>query len=934
MTELHKFRVKKYCFASALIAFCIAITWKSEARRAHTSEIYSTLTTDTIPGPKKPAAPNRADTSARPRITPRKPSDSTTLSRNSQQRPGDTIPPPRNARPSDTTRRLDSSVIQQVDTFNLKFSKDTLDAPIDYEAADSGVLLVREKKFLLYGGTKTTYKDVTLTAPSLLLDQQTNVVTAYNKKDSFGMVTTRAHFQQGSESFQSDTISFNFKSQKGITRNTYTKQQEMWVQAADFKKVNANTTFARRVIMTTCDYDDPHFGFVANKGKFISNRVVITGPIHPEFEGVPIPLYLPFGIFPLKQGRHSGILQPTFTVNQQFGLGLEGLGYYQVLNDYFDVTLRTNIYSYGSWSANLIPTYRKRYRYQGSLSLSLQHSKYNFKGDPDYNLIKTFNVSWNHSSNNRGTGSNFSANVNAGSTRYNENLPNNPNRNFQNQLTSSIAYTKTWQGTPFNLTLSANHNQNNYLHSVSLILPDAGFTISTIYPFARKEPIGTPKWYEKIGVGYSGVARDQISFYDTAHNTIQRLLDTLQWGAQHRFPISMSLPPIGPLIVAPFLSYEETWLTHRISQRWNSNLKKVDTVSDKKGLFIDRQMSFGINLNTALYGTYTFHNSKIIAIRHVIRPTMSINYRPNLSSKYYDYIQVDSSGRYDRRAQIIPSLFSSYGYGRFGGITFGVDNNLEMKVRNKKDTGALAIKKVKLIDGFSITSGYNFLQDSLRLLPFNMSLRTTLFDKISITAQAVLDPYDRDSLGRQINKFLWQGDRFRIGRLNAGSVSISTNFKSKPRDPAKTGTQAPVKPVSDPTLMADQERLQEYIRRNPAEFVDFNIPWSVNLSLSLFFNSERQQDGNYKTKVTSSMNFNNSFSLTPKWNFTTNGFYDFNTMKLTMFTMSVSRDMHCWQMSVNVTPIGLYPSFNITINPKSSILQDLRVNRTRTFYNY
>jgi LPS-assembly protein len=899
MTRLHKFSLKKFCFPFAATAFCLAITWKSEAGHTHSSEIYSTLTSDTIPAPKKDTVPGLINR------------DSLTVS--------DTLPP-----------------TQTVDTFHFKYSKDTLDAPVNYEAMDSGVLLVREKKFLLYGKTKTTYKDVTLTAPMVSLDQATNVLTAVNAKDSSGTTIARAQFQQGTESFQSDTIEFNFKTQRGITRNTYTTAQEMYVHGDLIKKINANTTFAKRVTMTTCDYDDPHFGFVSNKGKFINQKIAVTGPIHPEFEGVPIPIYLPFGIFPLKQGRHSGLLPPRFTVTDQFGIGLEGLGYYQVLNDYLDVTVRSNIYSYGGWSFNVIPTYRKRYKYNGAFSFNIQHTKFNFKGDPDYNLVKTFNISWNHSVDQRARpGTNFSANVNAGSTKYNQYLANDPNRNFQNQLTSSIAYSKTWQDKPFNLTMSANHTQNNVTHDVRITLPDAGFTVTTLYPFQRKNLAGSAKWYEKIGVGYSGVMRNQLAFYDTAQNTLHGLIDTMMWGAQHRFPISMSLPPAGPLLISPFVSYEETWLTNRFHRQYNPLSNQIDTFGKQKGLFIDRQMSFGIGVNTSIFGTFLFKRSKVTAIRHVIRPTINFNYRPNLSKKYYDKVDRPNGGSdYLPQFDFARNLFQGYGYGEFGGISFAVDNNLEMKIRGKKDTTAEG-HKVKLIDGFGFNSGYNFLADTMQLLPFNLYLRTTLFEKVSITAQALYNPYQQDSLGNYFNKFVWQGNRFSLGRLNTGSISMSTSFQSKPRDPKKAPTTPINQTTTDRNVLADRERLQDYVNRNPAEFVDFNIPWSISLSYSLFFSSQLNvATQKFKTKFTSNLSFNNSFSLTPKWNFTTNGYYDFNTMQLTMFTMSVSRDMHCWQMSVNVTPIGSYPSFNITLNPKSTILQDLRVNRTRTFYNY
>lgn len=910
MTKLYKFSLKKICYSTIAVAFSIAITRKSEARYITAREIYSTLTSDTIPKQKKDSLIGVTST------------DSAQL--NDTLPFNDTLPP----------FGIDTSARPVLDTFHLKLSKDTLDAPVEYEAADSGVLLVKEKKFLLYGKTKTTYKDIVLNAPKIQLDQQTNILTAYSERDSLGNMVARAEFHQGEEGFQADSILYNFKTKRGLTMGTYTKQSELFVNAPFIKKVNDNITYAKHVTMTTCDLDEPHFGFVANKAEFVTGKVAVTGPVHPEFEGVPLPIYLPFGIFPLKSGRHSGLLQPTFTVTEQFGLGLEGLGYYHVLNEYFDTKFLANIYSYGGWTATVIPTYRKRYRYQGALNVTIQHTKIAFKGDPDYSLSKMFSVSWNHSVNPKATrGSNFSANVNVSSSRFNQFVVNNPFRNVSNMQSSSIAYSKTWKNKPYNLTLAANHNQNNNLHLINLVLPDAGFTVSTIYPFQRKgnKAVGAKRWYESFGIGYSTVARNQVSFYDTAQGVFSHVLDTMQWGAQHRFPISMSLPPLGPLIVSPFVSYEETWLTNRMQRRWDAAANKIDTISNKKGLFIDRQLSYGIGLNTSIYGMLPFNKGRVM-IRHVMRPTFNFNYRPNLSTRYYDVIK-DNSGYVQYLSQLSGNnnLFGGYGYGRFGGMSFGVDNNLEMKKRGKNDT---VDKKIRLIEGFGFNSGYNFLQDSMKLLPFNLYFRTTLFEKLSITAQGLYSPYKRDSMGRDTRLYVWQGDRFRLGRLRSGSVSMSTNFQSKPRDEKKSAPQDQnANQITDPSLQGDEQRLQQYINRNPAEYVDFNIPWSINLSYSLVF-SRTIVNKKAKTNVNSNLSFSNTFSLTPKWMFTTSGFYDLGEMDLTMFTMSVSRDMHCWQLSVNVTPIGSYKYFNISISPKSPILQDLKVNRTRYFYNY
>ncbi|MBL0133592.1 MAG: LPS-assembly protein LptD [Chitinophagaceae bacterium] len=298
--------------------------------------------------------------------------------------------------------------------------------------------------------------------------------------------------------------------------------------------------------MTTCNLDTPHFAFITNKLKLINKKMAVTGPVHPEFEGVPIPIYIPFGFFPLSQGRHSGILPPTFNASEQFGLSLDGLGYYKVINDYFDATIRANLYSYGGWNLYLTPTYRKRYKYNGSLNFALQRTRLlTNDAKNEFQDSKTFNITWAHTMDPRARpGTTFSASVNAGSTKFNQFVSNNPTRNFQNQLNSSITYTKAWANR-YNLSLSATHNQNNNTGLVNLSLPNLNFNVTTLYPFQKKDFVGQPKWYEKLGIGLNSNVANQISFYDSLFS-FRKIIDTIQWGAQHSIPIQLSLPPIGP----------------------------------------------------------------------------------------------------------------------------------------------------------------------------------------------------------------------------------------------------------------------------------------------------------------------------------------------------------------------------------------------------
>lgn len=830
----------------------------------------------------------------------------------------------------DTTRRPPDTTRQQTDTFNFRISKDSLDSPVDYRASDSVVLEVPTKKITLYNKANVKTKDMDLTGNSIVLDQERKLLIATYTMDSLGIRQGIPKFVQGESTLIADTIVYNIETQKGITKNAYTQSGEIYFNSSVAKKISENETFLFGGRFTTCNLDTPHFAFRTRKMKLVTQKLAISGPIHPEFEDVPVPIYLPFGYFPINQGRHSGLLPPQFTASEQFGLGLEGLGYYKVLSEYFDVTLRTNLYSYGGWALFLSPTYRKRYRYSGAMNLTVQNSRIisNIPKQP-FTSTKTFNITWGHTMDSKARpGTTFSASVNAGSTKFNQFVANNPTRNFTNQLNSSITYSKTWD-TRYNLTLSANHQQNNNTRLVTLNLPTVAFTVNTFNPFQRKQLIGEPKWYEKLGIGLTSNIVSDASFYDSLFS-FSKLLDTFSWGAQHNIPIQLSLPPVGPIQIGPSISYQERWYSRRFIRRWNATNEKIDTTIEK-GFYAARDISFGVGLSTAVFGTFTKFgkNSRVRALRHVIRPTVGINYRPDLAAKDYYTQQINKLGitqRFSYFDGIYPGAFSE---GRFGGMSFGIDNNLEMKVRSKTDTGQAADKKIRLIDGLSINGSYNFFADSFKLSQINASLRSTLFDKINITGQVTFDPYEVDTLGFRVNKI----KGFGLGRVVSGGLAISTSFQSKAKEEPKAATEEDNTGLL-PMTMEEQQAQLAYVRQNPAEFADFNIPWSINLSYSLNFTRQFKPDyTGFETKVYSNVNWNGDFNLTPRWKLGMNGYYDFTTSKIQTLTMYLSREMHCWQLSINVTPVGLYRSFNITINPKSGILRDLRINRTRYFYN-
>lgn len=827
------------------------------------------------------------------------------------------------------------SLANKTDTFSVNMSKDSLDAPVNYEAADSMAFDIPNKRIILYSKGKISYKDIVLTADSIALDQDSSLLYASYRKDSTGNRIGVPVMVQGETTMSSDYIRYNFKTQRGITTNSFTKQTELFVNLEKSKKISENEYFGLRARLTTCNLDTPHFAFIARKVKLINKKLAVTGPVHPEFEGVPIPVYLPFGIFPLSSGRHSGLLPPQFTASEQFGLGLEGLGYYKVINDYFDVTLRSNIYSFGGWNLYLTPTYRKRYKYSGSLNLAYQNTRIlTNDAKNEFQGTRTFNIGWSHTADTRARpGTTFSASVNAGSTKFNQYIANNATRNFTNQLSSSITYSKTWNNFG-NLSLSATHNQNNNTRLINVSLPNISFTVNTFYPFQRKDLVGESKWYEKLGIGLNSNLANQISFYDSAFS-FRRLIDTIQWGAQHSVPIQMSLPPLGPVQISPGITYQEKWYSRQFQRRWNPAAKKVDT-SLSKGFYTARDVTLSLGLNTAIFGTFTKFgkNSRVLGIRHTIRPNISINYKPDLAKKDYYTTQIDTTGRQYRFSYYEGSVFGTFGEGRFGGIGFGLDNNIEAKVRNKNDTSESGIKKVRIIDGFGFNGSYNFFADSFRLSPISFYARSTLFEKINITAGATLDPYMYDTLGFRTKNYAWK-DKFSLGHITSGNIAISATFQSKQKDKSKD--QQKEKVLNDPNLpqqtMEEQLMQLEYVRQNPAEFVDFEVPWSLNFSYSLNFTRVFKSDySGFRTDLFSTISVNGDFSLTPKWKAGMSTYYDFKTAKIQSITTFITREMHCWQLSINVTPVGLYRSFNITINPKSGLLRDLKVNRTRYFY--
>jgi LPS-assembly protein len=835
--------------------------------------------------------------------------------------------------------RQDSS-LRSTDT-----AKDALDAPVSYSAEDSMVLDIPHKKVYLYDQATTDYKDMKLGSGIIQMDQATQTLTALPSpgKDTANQLIQRPHFTQGSTDLTADSMRYNMKSTKGLTYNSFTKSGEMFINSEKSKKIDNNTFFAYNARFTTCDLDTPHFAFHARHIKYISGKFAVTGYTTPEFEGIPFPIGLPYGIFPLVDGQHSGLLPPSFTTNDQYGIGLQGLGFYKVISPNFDFLLKGNIYSYGSWEIDLDPDYYVRYHYKGSVGLSIVNTQIAFKGDPDYTKSTNFNLQWSHSADSKARpGQTFSASMNFMSSKYNQFQTNSPAAVYNNQVQSSVSYTKTWTGTPFYLSSAFSINQNTQQRLDNFSLPNLNFTINTLYPFQKKNEVGTKKWYESLGIGYNGSYQSLISFYDTAFSWKQ-IRDTIQYGAHHTIPITLTLPSLGPIHISPSVSYDETWFSRQyIVSPWDSLSVGQDGVRGKtdttikRGFYTQRQMTYGVSASTAMYGTYNFGSGYIKAIRHVITPTIGFSYQPDLNKGSWYNIRVDSLGDMQSFNKYANGVFGAYSQGTFGGINFGLDNNLEMKVRNNDDTtGNTPYKKVKLIDGFGVTGSYNLVADSFALSDWSIYARSNLFNKINISGSATLDPYQVNSIGQRIQKYVWDGGKFSPGRFVSGNLSASTTFESKKAKDQQADQDQTLqdKDAGNPQALDDDQRELQYVRNNPAEFANFNIPWHLSLSYSLTVNRTQKPDyTGFETLFTQSVNFNGDFNLTPNWKLIGSGTYSIDSHSLQYLQASVARNLHCWQLAINLVPIGYTRSFSITLNPKSGILSDLKINRSRTFY--
>ncbi|MBK8444697.1 MAG: hypothetical protein IPL35_15395 [Sphingobacteriales bacterium] len=701
--------------------------------------------------------------------------------------------------------------------------------------------------------------------------------------------------------------------------------------------------YAAHAYYTTCSYEEPHFKITTEKVKVIPKKTIVSGPANLVIQNVPTPLILPFGIFPITQGRASGILMPAYGESPSLGFFLKDGGLYTGLGKHADLALRGDIYSRGSWGLNLASQYKKRYRFDGRLSVRYGKLK---QGDPleeNYQESKDFFITWTHNQDAKAHPSRrFSANVRAGSKSYNRNFVNTTNNFLTNTFNSSIAYNKTFEGTPFSLTANATHSQNTQNGNIDITLPEINLNMLRQTPFKRKKVVGASKWYEKIGIGYTMNARNTVSTVDSLLLTTETL-QKMRNGVKHQIPVSTNLQLFNYISISPNFNYEEYWYLQNIRKKWDNSIfydttynakneiSNIDTIYGKivtdtlQNFKAVRQFSASVSANTRLYGLFQFKKGTIKAIRHVFTPTVSFALRPNFGSEfwgYYDEIQGDNSGTALRYSIFEQGLYGTPPDGRSGNLSFNIDNNFEMKLKpSAKDTAA-GDRKIKLLESLSLSgAGYDFARDSLNWNAFAINARSNLFNKFNVAAAVRYDPYQLNEQGKRINRLLWEAEG-RVARLTSVNFSIGTTLSSASKGEKKRKN-----------LNGSPEEHEEVVQR-PQNYVDFTIPWDITFNYNFYLNKVY----NIKTKsdssiITQTFNMNSSLQITPRWKVDVLTGFDFTTKDLSYTSITLFRDLHCWEASFVWVPNGDRRYYFFTLRVKSAMLQDLKLQRRRDWYD-
>ena len=830
--------------------------------------------------------------------------------------------------------------------------KEPLDAPVIYEASDS-IVFTKEGYAHLYGEGKVNYQNIELTSAVISMNMDSSTVYARGVADTTGVETGTPVFKDGETPYESKIMRYNFKTKKGFINNIVTQQGEGYVTSEEGKKGADDEIYMRHGKYTTCDnHEHPHFYLKLSMAKVRPKKNVVFGPAQLVVEDVPLPIAVPFGFFPFNSSYSSGFIMPTYGDEMNRGFYLRDGGYYFALSDKMDLKVLGEIFTKGSWGLSAASNYNKRYKFSGSFNASYLVTKTGEKNMPDYSVSKDFRIQWSHRQDAKANpNSSFSASVNFATSSYDRSSLSslyNPQQYSQNTKASSVSYSRNFPEIGLNISGAFNITQNTRDSSLSMTLPDVNISLNRIYPFKRKKAAGDERWYEKISLQYTGSITNSIS---TKDNLLFKTPLT-QWknGMQHKIPVSATFNLFKYINIVPSFNYTERWYLNKVKQSYDPSPASDDHVRRDTINGFNRVYDYNLSLqlNTKLYGMYKplFMKSKEIQIRHVFTPTVSYTYTPDFGKSrygYYDtYTYTDENGEV-RTVEYSPYEGAVYGYpgkGMSQNISFSIDNNLEMKMKSDKDT--TGYKKISLIDQLGASLSYDVANERWSDLSMNLRLKLTKSYTFNMNASFATYAYQFDENGNVVvgDRTEWSYGRFGRFQGYSGSFSYTLNNdtfkklfgkKDETEDKNKKDKENTDDEEDEDEENKDQNNNSNMRKTEKASvdsdgYLAFKFPWSISLSYSYSIREDRSKKINikkmrYPYSLTHSLNVSGNFKIGSRWNMTYATGYDFTSKEMSMTTLNITRDLHCFNMSCGLV-FGPFTSYNFSIRANSSMLTD------------
>ena len=841
---------------------------------------------------------------------------------------------------ADTLRQRSKFVMTMVD----------LDNPVQFSTKDSLVFYGRNN-VSMYGDGDVTYGDINLKSMQIDMNMDNSEEYAVGRPDSTGEVNGLPVFTDRSGEYESKTMRYNFKTKKGFITEVVTQQGEGYLTGGQTKKMENDEYFIKEGRYTTCDnHEHPHFYLQLTKAKVRPKKDIVMGPAYMVLADVPLPLAIPFGFFPFSEDYSSGIIMPTFGDDYNRGYYLKDGGYYFAINDKIDLALTGEIYTKGSWGVAAQSTYKKRYKFSGSFNMSFLTTITGEKGEPDYSKQNNFKLAWTHSQDSKANPNmTFSASVNFATSGYSRNnLDDYYSNSFtENTTSSSVNMTYRFPNSKWSLSASANISQRSSDSTLTVSFPNITLTMSQTAPFKRKKAVGEEKWYEKIKMSYTGVFQNSLT---AGQNEFFKKSLIKDWrnGMRHTIPISATFNVFDYINVTPSVSINDRMYTSKIRQQWDPAASAVvrDTTYSFYNIF---DFSASVSLDTKIYGFFKpwkIFGDKVQMIRHVLTPTISFTGAPDFSSPFWGYYGTyaytnPTTGKLvnTKYSYFAHGIFGSVGEGKTGSVSLSLANNVEMKV--KSDADSTGVKKISLIENFTVSQSYNFAADSLRWSNINTSLSLRLMKNFNLNLSATWDVYTY-----QLNEY---GTPTRVNRtrLQAGkglaklsstgtsfSYTLNNDTFKKKKDKEEKQQDEPPEAV-DRYRRNDREeenkggRTESGIELNPDGYAKWEFPWSLTLNYSVNysygdFNYEKMD---YNGRITQNLSLSGNVKPTKNWAFNFSASYNFDTGKIAYMNCSISRDLHCFTMTASFVPVGPYKSYNFHIAVKSSLLSDLKYDK-------